>query len=265
MRIFLKLGGSLITDKDKPYTARTQVIADIAKEIVAARKIDPDMELLIGHGSGSFGHFAARDYDTRNGVSSADEWQGFQKVWYAARSLNQILVDEFVNAGLPVISLPPSASILADNRQVKKWTTHPIQSAIENGLIPVIYGDVIFDEKMGGIIYSTEDLFLALFPQLNPDRILLAGKEPGVWKDFPKNTEVFEKINPENYISILAQLKSSASIDVTGGMASKVQLMVDLVKSHPSTQVNIFSGTEKGNFQKALSGIDIGTSIKSQA
>ena len=55
MRIFLKLGGSLITDKDKPYTARTQVIADIAKEIVAARKTDPDMELLIGHGSGSFG------------------------------------------------------------------------------------------------------------------------------------------------------------------------------------------------------------------
>jgi isopentenyl phosphate kinase len=265
MRIFLKLGGSLITDKDKPYTVRKQVIADIAGEILAARKANPEMELLIGHGSGSFGHFAARDYDTRNGVSSAEEWQGFQKVWHAARSLNQILVDEFNDAGLPVISLPPSASILAKQRKVKQWNTHPIRAAIENGLIPVIYGDVIFDEELGGIIYSTEDLFLALISQLEPDRILLAGKEAGVWKDYPKNTGIFSTITPENYRDILSQLKSSASIDVTGGMASKVQLMLDLVRSHPVTQVNIFSGIEKGNIQKALSGIDIGTAIKSQA
>lgn len=262
MKIFLKLGGSLITDKDQPYTAKEAVITAIAEVICAAREANPDIELLLGHGSGSFGHFAAKDYGTREGVSNPEEWQGFQKVWYAARSLNQIVIDEFVQAGLPVVSLPPSSSIFTRNRKVNQWTLQPIQAAMENGLIPVIYGDVIFDENLGGIIYSTEDLFLALIPYLKPDLILLAGKEPGVWKDYPVNSEIITSLTPANFNNFFSKVQSSASTDVTGGMASKVQLMIDVVRKYPEIQIKIFSGNEPDNIKKALGGMDIGTSIK---
>lgn len=262
MRIFLKLGGSLITDKDKPYTAKKKIIGRIAEEISAARKADPDLQLLLGHGSGSFGHYAAADYGTRDGVSNDREWDGFQKVWYAARSLNQIVVEAFHRTNLPVISFPPSACILADNKQVKSWTTQPIQTALEHGLIPVLYGDVIFDKALGGIIYSTEDLFSALLPKLKPDLILIAGKEAGVWEDYPHNTKLYKTITSRDYDHILSNLGSSGSTDVTGGMAAKVGLMIDIVRSNPGIRARIFSGSEPGNIQNALSGADIGTTIK---
>jgi isopentenyl phosphate kinase len=262
MRVFLKLGGSLITDKDQPYTARRDVIARIASEIAACREKDPDLQILLGHGSGSFGHFAAKDLGTRDHVDSPQEWQGFQKVWAAAHALNQIVLEELLKANLPVISLPPSAAVSARARKPQEWSTYPIQSALEHNLIPIIFGDVIFDRELGGIIYSTEDLFLPLLPMLQPQMILLAGKEPGVWADFPHNTRIIPLITPASYADTSATIQSSASIDVTGGMAAKVQLMLQTVRSYPDTSVRIFSGEEKGSISAALQGAAIGTIIQ---
>ncbi len=262
MIVFLKLGGSLITDKDKPYTARREVITRIGREIASARKEQSDLKILLGHGSGSFGHFAAKDYGTRERVSTPGEWQGFQKVWYAAQSLNRIVVDELSEAGLPVISLPPSAAVLADDRKVKVWNTEPIRSALANGLIPVIFGDVIFDTQRGGIIFSTEDLFIQLLSTIQPDCIFLAGREPGVWKDYPHNTEVIPVINRTSFQASRGNIAKSASVDVTGGMAAKVQLMLDVVAAYPEIQARIFSGEEAGNVYRVLGGADLGTAIE---
>lgn len=262
MRVFLKLGGSLITDKDQPYTARRDVIARIASEIAACCESDPHLQILLGHGSGSFGHFAARDLGTRDHVDSPEEWLGFQKVWSAAHALNQIVLEELDKANLPVISLPPSAAVSTRGRKPQQWSTYPIQAALEHNLIPVIFGDVIFDQELGGIIYSTEDLFLPLLPMLQPQAILLAGKEPGVWADYPRNTRIIPLITPATYTDASAAIQSSASVDVTGGMAAKVQLMLQTVQAYPETSVRIFSGEEKGSISAALQGEVIGTIIR---
>ena len=72
----------------------------------------------------------------------------------------------------------------------------PLKSALANKLLPVIHGDVVFDEARGGTILSTEDLFTHLAHQLHPKRILLAGLEAGVWEDFPARTHLIEEITP---------------------------------------------------------------------
>ena len=69
------------------------------------------LKIVLGHGSGSFGHFAAKEAGFKEGVSSASQWHAFQKVWFAAHELNQIFIEEFNKSGLPVISFPPSASV----------------------------------------------------------------------------------------------------------------------------------------------------------
>ena len=35
--------------------------------------------LIIGHGSGSFGHYMASKYGTRRGVNGPEQWMGFAK------------------------------------------------------------------------------------------------------------------------------------------------------------------------------------------
>jgi isopentenyl phosphate kinase len=260
---FLKLGGSLITDKDRTDTPNLPVLAEISREIAAAIKDDPDLDLVIGHGSGSFGHHAAHRYHTRQGVHSLEEWVGFTRVWERARVLNQIVVENLVGAGIPVISFSPSSFLVTRNHEIQNWDTTAIKLSLDHRIVPLLNGDVVLDREIGGTIVSTEELFTSLAETILPDRILLAGIEPGVWRDYQKRDAIFEHINPEMDAFTNDYSMQSSSIDVTGGMLSKVQGMLQIVRNHPNVKVSIFSGLKSGNIYTSLMGASLGTFIES--
>lgn len=260
--LFLKLGGSLITEKSKPHTPKMEVIKRLANEIAQARSDDPALTLILGHGSGSFGHVPAKQWKTRQGVSSARQWQGFLEVWREAEALNRIVMDIFGEAGLPAISFAPHAGISASDGKITGWDLPPITMALRSGLIPVVYGDVVFDENIGGTILSTEDLFSYLALPLMPKRVLLAGIEPGVWIDYPACNQLAETIYPGTLPQLEGFLSGSTAIDVTGGMATKVIESLDLVQRLPGLEVVIFSGEKPGLLRKVLLGENAGTTIK---
>ena len=259
--IFLKLGGSLITDKDRENTIRKEVIQRLAAEIAEARAANPDLGMLIGHGSGSFGHNAAHQHSTRAGVGSPRAWQGFAEVWFRARLLNQIVIESLREVGLPVIAFPPSAFFLACDGKALPPPISPLQAALEAGLIPVVNGDTVFDTARGGTILSTEDIFSALVPSLSPARILLAGIEHGVYADYPTCLHLIPYVTPFSSNIIRSQIQGSASIDVTGGMRSKVDEMLSLAQQYPGFEALIFSGMVPGNLREALKGFCPGTRI----
>lgn len=261
--VFLKLGGSLITVKDQPHTPRLEVLERLSIEIATARTQDPELRILLGHGSGSFGHFPANQYHTRQGVSTPEEWLGFVEVWQQAHELNQLVLQALQNAHLPILTLPPSASVTAKDGRVVTWNLAPLVSSLDHGLLPVIFGDVVLDQTRGGTILSTEDLFTYLAPQLCPSMLLLAGIEQGVWQDYPANTRLLAEITPDNFPGIEKGLKGSAAMDVTGGMLDKVQQNLVLVRKVPGLNACIFSGEEPGNVRRSLLGEQLGTLIHS--
>jgi len=257
----LKLGGSLITVKTQPRTPRLDVLAHLAEEIAEAWRRNPGLRLIVGHGAGSFGHVSAKKYATRQGVHTPEEWLGFAEVWWDASALNRLVIETLREAGLPVIALPPSASVIAREGHVERWDLAPLEAALQARLLPVVFGDVIFDTLRGGTILSTEDLFAHLARQLQPTRILLAGIEAGVWADYPINTRLVQEITSQNLSEVAPALGGSAATDVTGGMASKVQEMLSLVQEIPSLEVLIFSGERPGLVQEALCGARVGTML----
>jgi isopentenyl phosphate kinase len=260
--IFLKLGGSLITDKHLSRTPRRDTIRRLANEINLAMRSSPNFQLIIGHGSGSFGHIPASKYGTRKGVRTTEQWQGFIEVFRQARELNQIVLDILGEAGLPVIAFPPSACIFADDGQVSSMNPDPFRSALNAGLIPLVNGDVVFDRARGATILSTEDVFVALADFFTPDAILLCGMDEGVFEDFPQCTRLISNITYLNKDEIFSRLGGSAAIDVTGGMVEKVRLMLAMVERIPSVRASIFSGNVTGNLQDALIGKEVGTTIR---
>jgi len=260
--IFLKLGGSLITDKTQAGTPRLDVITRLADEIQAALLNMKDYSLVLGHGSGSFGHVTAKKYDTRKGVKSAKAWRGFTEVGYQAASLNHIVMGALQATGLAALTFSPSGTVIAQNGQVKSWNLNAIRCALIAGIIPVVYGDIVFDTSLGGTILSTEDIFLHLAKELHPQHILLAGIDKGVWADYPKCTEIIPSITHENWKKLTANISGSAATDVTGGMASKVRQMLILVRENPELEVFIFSGKEPGNIAAALKGKLQGTRLQ---
>jgi isopentenyl phosphate kinase len=256
---FLKLGGSLITDKDQPETALIEQIRDLLTQIAEWRLANPSQSLLLGHGSGSFGHHAAAKYGTRQGVTNPEDALGYQQVWHSARSLNQIIITQARSLNLPLIAFPPSACITSDDHEIKTWNLQPICQSFKMGLIPLVYGDVVSDLTLGGTILSTEDLFLHLAHSLRPDRILLAGKVEGVYADYPVNQQLLSHFSAQSDLSEF--LQGSASQDVTGGMLTKIQLMQSLCRELPGLSVQVFSAVSPGALRLALDGAAIGTII----
>ncbi len=263
--VFLKLGGSLITVKDRPHTPRPDILERLAGEIADVVQRNPDLHLLLGHGSGSYGHAAASQYHTRQGVQTPEEWQGFVEVWRQAMTLNYLVMATLQNAGLPALAFPASAAVTARQGEILTWNLDPLVQALENGLLPVVYGDVAFDETLGGTILSTEDLFAHLARRLKPARILYAGLEPGVWAGFPARDQLVPEITPGSLAGVQAGLQGSSSPDVTGGMLDKVYKTLALVGEIPGLEGLVFSGEVPGSLARALAGERFGTRIRGDA
>ena len=263
--VFLKLGGSLITDKTRPRSVRKEKLNTLCKEIYAVLARDPNLLLLLGHGSGSFGHVAAKTHRTREGLPPTTEikkyWSGFSEVWHEARALNVHVMNALRAAGIPSMALPASASVIADNGKIAAWDIEPIQRALLNGMMPVVFGDVVFDNTLGGTILSTEDLFMHLARELHPQRVLLAGLEDGIYADFPLRKQKVARVTPQSYEEIRESIGASAGTDVTGGMDSKTKQMLALVTEIEGLSVQIFSGKNEGTLVKVLRGEKIGTLI----
>jgi isopentenyl phosphate kinase len=267
-RVFVKLGGSLITDKTRPETPRHDVIARLAAELRQAFKARPDLSLLLGHGSGSFGHWQASRYGTRSGVRGRDGWIGFAQVAASAARLNRIVTDMLLDAGLPVLGIRPSASALCRDGVLVRLETAPIRRALEQGLIPLVHGDVALDEVRGGTIVSTEELMVYLTGEFRPGRILLLGETAGVLSGDANSSgregSIIPYITPHNIEIVASSLGGSRGPDVTGGMVSKVHQMLDLVQKSAGLQVHILSGLEPGLLTRVLLDADVavGTRIR---
>lgn len=250
--IFLKLGGSLITEKSVREMVRREVIERAAREVKEALE-EGSFGLLLGHGSGSFGHYPARKYGVHEGLK--EEWWGFAETGAVAARLNRLVTDIFLETGVPVISFQPSASARCRGGELIHLEVEPIREALDHGLVPLVYGDVAFDEERGSAIISTEEVFAYLSSHLLPQRIILAGEVEGVYGGDPEvdpEAPLLERISPADLPQLEGVLASSPTVDVTGGMLAKVRIMCRLVERQPSLEVCFISGKKEGFIKRAL-------------
>jgi isopentenyl phosphate kinase len=163
--------------------------------------------------------------------------------------LNRLVVDTFVKEGVPILSLQPAASTYAEDGRITRMDTSNIRSALEHGLVPLVFGDVVFDVERGGTIVSTEEIFVHLAKILRPERVLLLGNAPGV---LGGEHGVIPEITPDSYHRVRHHVRGSGYTDVTGGMADKVEQMLALVQELDGLRAWILTGREPGNLQRAL-------------
>jgi isopentenyl phosphate kinase len=232
----------------------------------------PDLQLILGHGSGSFGHVVARKYRTREGIVNSSEmlhresWHGFLETAAAAARLNRLVADVLLGEGVPIVSYQPSASARCRKGELMYFDTHPMKQVLGAGLVPLVYGDVAVDAVQGFTIISTEQIFDNIARELQPARIILAGVVDGVYDADPlvrPDAVCYDEITLDNWPEVESALGGSHGTDVTGGMLTKVRDMYHLMLAQPPLQVHIISGEIPGHVASALSGSgrDIGTLI----
>lgn len=254
--ILIKIGGSLITNKKQERSVRHDVLKRLAQEIYAASA--SDKRLIIGHGSGSFGHFEANKHGTMSGVTSSEQWAGFARVAAAAAELNQIVINTLLDAHVPAFHIQPGATAHAKNGTLVDMDISTLRLALHHHLVPIVYGDAVFDSIRGGTIVSTETIFTYLVQALPVTQILLLGEVNGV---LDTTGEVIPHLTPQNISNYQDALGGSEGVDVTGGMLTKVSDMLSLATRFPTCSIRIINGLIPGTLQRALVGEAIGTLI----
>lgn len=224
---FLKLGGSVLTDKTRPEVLNVKVLQGIASTISEHLQSPTALPLLIGHGGGSFGHHWADRYGTQHGVHDKQGWEGVVRVSDAMGRLNREVVACLISAGVDAISVQPSASAIAEAGALRSMNVDAVGAWLAAGLVPVVFGDVVADRQQGVAIVSTEAVFAFLAPRLHAAHIVLVGEE-AVYTADPRHDRHAERIpliDPFNIAHVLEQTGTSHGVDVTGGMTSKVRTM----------------------------------------
>jgi isopentenyl phosphate kinase len=249
--IFIKLGGSVITDKSRPFTAREKEIKRLGKEILEARRVFVG-NIIVGHGSGSFGHSVAAKYKTQEGFKGKGSVKGLSLVSDAAVQINRIVISNLLKVGLPVVSFSPVSFIYSKEKREEGILMEPISQALKLGIVPVVYGDIIFHEKKGFCIYSAEKI-LNLLVEKFKDRyksvkIIFCGDTDGVYDE--KGVTI-SKITPENFRDYKKDILGSKKTDVTGGMLHKVEESLKIAKGL-GIETMIVNGTKKGNLYNAV-------------
>lgn len=239
-------------------SANKDAIARLADEL---KPLLSDYMILLGHGSGSFGHWAAKTFEP---VKRSDPRVYAARVHAVAAELNQIVTEILVEHDLPVFQFPPSAIFFTRDDYPSRLCLGALTEVLRAGYLPVTYGDVVPDKSLGGTIFSTERVFFTLNPIFKPERIVLITTVDGVFTADPlkdPDAERISEITPQNFEEIRNMLGGSNGLDVTGGMLSKVETMLNAVRSSPWLESVVITSAEPGNMERAVRGKKVGTVI----
>lgn len=248
--IILKIGGSVITDKDSVSVAKKDEIDRISQEIAAFKK-EVKMPLILVHGAGSFGHPQAIEH-----MSKGFNANGAYLTHTSVKVLNSMVVYSLNKAGLNALPVHPLSSCLLENGNIVEFQTAQIKLMLERDIVPVLHGDVVMDRVLGAAVLSGDRIVPYLAVVTAASGIGAGSNVDGV---LDEKGEVIKKITPRSFIDMKKDIMGAKAPDVTGGMFGKVSELVELSKKGISSR--IFNAAKKGTVSKFLYGEDVGTLI----
>lgn len=219
--ILVKLGGSIITNKQKPLTPNLSAINKIASQLKKIKE-----PIIVVHGGGSFGHYWSVKYDMHTKPAKYNK-KGVAIVKNSMVELNKIILDSFLRHDLNPYCLPPTDFMYGNKPDQKK--VKEIMKIAKSGLVPVSYGDVMWHGKNKFYILSGDKIIGILSKILKPRLVIFVLNVDGVYSDMKTKKLLYEIKGEKTTIS-------KVGMDVTGGMNRKIKEAVSISKSG----VNVF-------------------------
>jgi isopentenyl phosphate kinase len=221
--VAIKLGGSLITDKERPDTPRLDVLARVCRDVAALGR--DGRRLIVGHGGGSYAHTAATRWGVGAGVLDETGLDGASHTQARAAALHALVVRALLDAGARPFSLAPSSFLVARAGTVESAWLDALALALDRGFLPVVRGDVALDLAWGASIVSTETVLVQVAAGL-PGRgyrvthALWLGETDGV---LDERGATIAEIDASEVEAFAARAGTARGADVTGGMAHRLR------------------------------------------
>jgi isopentenyl phosphate kinase len=242
----LKIGGSILTDKSRDIAPRPEEILRVAGEIAS----QPD-DLVLVHGAGSFGHIPAKKY----GLPKEFNPQGLRVTHNCVAKLCEMVVEALSQSGVDCLPVHPLSCLLLQGGRIDSFFIEPIKNMLEDGIMPVLHGDVAMDATGKSAIVSGDQLVGYLAKALQADIVAIGSNVDGVlFSGSP-----LPRITRKELSLVDSAIGGSVGVDVTGGMRGKLLELLDLADSGIDSV--IFNAAIEGNIVRALKGECVGTRI----
>ncbi|WP_137287524.1 isopentenyl phosphate kinase [Halorussus salinisoli] len=246
----LKLGGSVVTDKDRPEALDGPAL-DAAADAIAEALAGGDVsDLVVVHGGGSFGHHHASEHGVSKTEGSGDATAAVE-IHGAMKTLDDFVLARLHDRDVPAVPVHPFSAACRDEEADLTLMTEQVETMLGEGFVPVLHGDVVAHAGEGVTILSGDEVVTAVAEGIDADRVGFCSTVPGV---LDADDAVISEIR--SYDEVADYLGESDAIDVTGGMAGKVRALLAL--GAPAT---IFGPDDLRAF---LAGEDPGTRIDGQ-
>ncbi|MEJ7640571.1 MAG: isopentenyl phosphate kinase [Candidatus Nitrosocosmicus sp.] len=261
--LIIKLGGSIITFKDKPLTPNYHAIEKLSGVIKELKKL---YKIIIVHGGGSFGHYWSVKYDMHAKPSIYPD-EGVSRVNESMIKLNHMIIEKFISANLKPFSIHASSFVFNDMECSRDRIMDVMDMIENNDIIPITYGNVVHTTKGNFSILSGDALMKILSINLNPLFSIFTTNVDGIYDSLGNGKVISNLLVGENN-GLLTNTDTNIEFtnmpfDVTGGMKRKLSESIDIVKKgipvylingfYPERMMDVVNG---GNF--------IGTSMKLQ-
>ena len=214
--ILIKLGGSIITNKEKPLSPRKKTIDNILKEIGKVKE-----PVIIVHGGGSYGHYWSVKYDMHTKPAKTSP-KGVAIVKNSMVELNKIILDSAVKNKVNSYCLPPT-DFMKGNKSIRSKIL-TISDIAKSGLTPITFGDALWYGQKKSYILSGDVIMTTIAKVLKPRLSLFVLNVDGVYSDLKSKKLIrdFKKETPK--------IQENA-MDVTGGMTRKITESDKMAKS----------------------------------
>lgn len=206
--ILIKLGGSVITNKKRPLSARKKAIDAASRALGRIRE-----PVVVVHGGGSYGHYWSVKYDMHTKPARYD-LHGVSVVKNSMVELDRIVLDSMVQSRQSPYCVPPAAFMRGDRPIPAR--IRELGEVARSGLIPVTYGDALWHGQKRSYILSGDRIMTHLARVLRPRLAVFAVNVDGVYAE-PGSGSPIKEIGGQD-IRI-----SEVGMDVTGGMARKIE------------------------------------------
>ena len=250
--IILKLGGSIITEKGGAPSFRDRLFDKIAKELS-----NLEVNMILVHGAGSYGHPIAKEYSIHKGYNNPSQLKGVTETKRSMLSLTLKIVDSLIKHNVPVVPFLSSSCMVAKSGRLEDIDLAPFKMLLDIGMVPLCSGDVIADQKTGFTIVSGDQIAVHLAKKLGADRVIFGCDVDGIFDSDPKinpTAKLIEKLTLDNLRDMTFRGESFTT-DVTGGMSGKIKESLDFVSS--GGEVIIMNLNKPQNLTKLLKGDEV--------
>lgn len=244
MNTVVKLGGSVITRKNEPFSARSDTISRLAEEISVFLREDERREIILIHGGGSFGHSLVRECLEKIGRIDT---QCYARVAFYMDLLNHLIIEALLASEVPVVKIPPRSICWGTGLEECNFSV--IGRFTSSGMVPVLYGDVILSGGESRVL-SGDDILWYLTKSLGLKRVVFVTDVDGIYDKDPKLHGDARVLSGMHVSDVLREASFWEVYDVTGGMLNK--LKKPLLLGIKGVKVYVINGFIPGNLLNAL-------------